>query len=456
MTLLSSTGERLRHGCCVALAVVAACVVASGQQSPDADSALERTRERLLADLERMPRYTCVQTITRQYYVTKPKAASCAALMADHGKNSERLKFRSWDRLRLEVAIVDGNNVYSWVAAPRFEGDKLAQLAGRGPLSSGDFGPLLYLLFKRAVISFKEEDLTGKRRLLVYKYDVPLDRSSYKVQSKDGLAVTAYTGTFLVDPVAADIVNLTVQTAELPKANPDCQFITEVDYGRTQIHDHVALIPQQTNLVTIGRDGGEVHSLTTYASCREYVSKSRILLESTAVPAATSAPPVPAPVPAGLHFRARIITPIDSDRSAAGDPIEAISLSPIRGKDREWAPHGARLHGHLVALEQRILPQKSFRASVQFESIDVNGGSMPLRAAPDLSALSGMRTAGGIYRSEISVFSNNPLWENSGFISRQQHLHLENFDWNWTTVPASSEQENKGGAVPRPTAPIVR
>jgi hypothetical protein len=418
--------------------------VASGQQSADADSALQRTRERLLADLERMPRYTCVQTITRQYYVAKPKAESCATLIGDHGKNFDRLKFRGWDRLRLEVAIVEGNNVYSWVGAPRFEGDTLAQLAGRGPLSSGDFGPLLYLLFKHAVISFKGEDLTGKRRLLAYAYDVPLDRSSYNVQSKDGLAVTPYSGTFLLDPVAADIVNLRVQTAELPAGNPDCQFITEVDYGRTQIHDRVALIPQQTNLVTIARNGGEVHSLTTYASCREYASKSRIFLESTSAPAATSAPPVPAPVPAsvpaGLHFRARIITPIDSDTSAAGDPIEAVLLSPIRGKDREWAPHGARLHGRLVALEQRISNQKSFRVSVQFESIDVNGGSLRLGAAPDLSAVSGTPTAGGIYRTAISVFSNNPSWENSGFISRQQHLHLEKFEWSWTTVPASSEK----------------
>jgi hypothetical protein len=439
MTLLSSTAGLLRHGCCVALAVVAACAVAPGQQSPDADSALQRSRERVLADLQRMPHYTCVQTINRQYYVTKSKAASCAALIADHGKNSDMLTLRGWDRLRLEVAIVDGNNVYSWVGASRFEGDTLGQLAGHGPLSSGDFGTYLELLFKRAVISFNGEDLTGKRRLLAYSYDVPLDRSSYKVHSKDGLAVTAYRGAFLLDPAAADIVSLTVQTAELPEGNPDCQFITEVDYGRTQIHDRVVLIPQQTNLVTIGRDGGEVHSLTSYASCREYASQSRILPESPAASAATSAPPAPAPVPAGLHFRARIITPIDSDTSAAGDPIEADLLSPLRSNDREWAPVKARMHGHLVALEQRTLPQKFFRVSMQFESIDVNGVSVPLRAAPDLSSLFGMRTAGGIYRTEIAVFSNNPVQENSGFTSPKEHLHLGKFDWSWTTLPASSK-----------------
>lgn len=448
MTLLSSTAEWLRHGCCLVLAVVAACAVATGQQPLDADSALQRTRERLLADLERMPRYTCVQTIQRQYYVTKPEAQSCAALVADREKNFDRLKFRGWDRLRLEVAIVDGSNVYSWVGAPRFEGDTLGQLAGRGPLSSGDFGPLLYLLFTRAVITFQGEDLTGKKRLLAYSYDVPLDRSSYKVPSKDGLAVTPYGGTFLLDPVAADIVSLTLQTAELPEGNPDCQDITKVDYGRTQIHDRVVLIPHETNLVTIGRDGGEIHSLTSYASCREFAGKSRILPESTAAPEAPSATAAPAPAPAlvpgGLHFRARIITTIDADTSAAGDPIEAVLLSPIRSKDREWAPAKARLHGHVVALEQRVLPQKYFRVSVQFESIDVNGVSVPLRSAPDVSTFSGMRTAGGIYRTEISVFSNNPWRETSGFILRQQHLHLENLDWNWTTLPASSKPEEKG------------
>jgi hypothetical protein len=203
--------------------------------------------------------------------------------------------------------------------------------------------------------------------------------------------------------------------------------------------------------VRIGRNGDEVHNLTTYASCREYASKSRMLPESTGAPAATSSPTVPAtvtaPVPAGLHFRARIITPIDSETSAAGDPVEAVLLSPILSNDREWAPASARLHGHVAALEQRISHQKSFVVSVQFESIDLNGVSVPLRAAPDSSVLSGLRTAGGFYRTEISAFSNNdPASENRSFISRQKHLHLEKLDWNWTTLPTSSKQEEKGGA----------
>jgi hypothetical protein len=449
MAWLSSKAECLRHGGRLVFAVVAACAVAGGQQPPDADSALQRTRERLLADLQRMPHYTCVQTITRQYYVTTPRRVSCAVFMDEHGKNADTLRLGSWDRLRLEVAIVDGNNVYSWVGAPRFEGDTLGQLASRGPLSSGDFGPFLYLLFNQAVITFKGEDSTGKRRLLAYSFDVPLERSTYKVQSSDGLAVIAYSGTFLLDPVAADIVSLTVQTSELPEGNPDCQFITEVDYGRTQIHDRVVLIPQRTSLVTINRNGGEVHNLTTYASCREYASKSRMLLEPMAANAATTAAPPPpqsAPdrVPAGLHFRARIITPIDSDTSAAGDPIEAVLLSPIRSKDREWAPAKARLHGRLRALEQHITRnQKSFRVAMEFESIETRGISVPLRAVPDLSTLSGMSTAGGIYRTEISVFSKDPARDNSGFISRQQHLHMEEFDWSWTTLTASGKSEEK-------------
>ena len=36
---------------------------------------------------------------------------------------------------------------------------------------------------------------------------------------------------------AGDIVSLTVRTAELPESNPDCHAISEVYYGRTEIHD---------------------------------------------------------------------------------------------------------------------------------------------------------------------------------------------------------------------------
>ena len=460
MALLWSAVKLWRHHRRAALMVAALTVLAAaGQQPPPssssgvAESVLQRTRERLFADLKRLPRYTCVQTITRQYYGPHSEGGSCSTLMAGHDKRAGKLRLRGWDRLRLEVAIVGGDNVYSWVGAPRFESGTLEQLAGRGPLSTGDFGPFLHSIFSRAAVTFKGEEPAGERRLFAYAYDVPLERSSYQVRTARDWTPTAYSGTFLLDPVADDIASLTVRTAELPEENPDCQVISEIDYERAQIHDRMVLIPRQTSLVTIDRNGGESHSLTTYANCREYASKTRMLFNGSASASASSSgdttasqspAPAPTPLPAGLHFRARIVTAIDSDTAAAGDPIEAVLRSPMHDKNRmQLAPAGAHLHGRLVNLEQRSASLDYFHVSIQFESIDVQGQAVPLRAAPDASALmSGV----SVFRSRMSPISGDTP-DNIAFVFRDQHLRLEKFEWGWTTLPFRAREKQEDSST---------
>src|SRR5262245_13534503 len=116
-----------------------------GQQGPDPIATLHGIKQRLLADLDRMPRYTCVQTVTRTYYDARQGAhgSSCSALVTARNLRKHALPAFGWDRLRLEVAWVEGNNVYSWIGEPRFANDNLDKLAGEGPLGSGDFGALL-------------------------------------------------------------------------------------------------------------------------------------------------------------------------------------------------------------------------------------------------------------------------------------------------------------------------
>jgi hypothetical protein len=425
--------------------VAAAALVAAGQQAPSAESVLRRTRERLLDDVERLPRYTCVQTITRRYY--RPQSeGSCSALIAAREKRKSKPELRGWDRLRLEVAIVDGDNVYSWVGAPRFESGTLEQLAGRGPLNSGDFGPFLHSIFNLAAVTFKGQEPAGNRRLLSYSYDVPVEHSKYMVKTDAGWTPTAYSGVFVLDPEAGDIVSLTVRTAELPEGNPDCQAISEVDYGRMRIHERMVLIPRETRLVTIDRRGGETQSLTAYAGCREYASKTRMLFDALptdgATPAAAPAP-LPTPLPAGLRFSGRIVTAIDSDTAAAGDPIEAVLRAPIRDKNVELAPAGVHLHGRLVGMEQRTTPLDSFRISIQFESIELKGRAVPLRAAPDSSTIVGV----SVFRTPVWVSPGDAAPDVTAITFRKPHLRLEKFDWIWTTLASSGVEKDDSSSA---------
>lgn len=245
MARFSIPSVTVRHSWLTVLMLMLAFVlVSTGQEPANADAVLRRTRERLLTELARMPRYTCLQMINRQYFRPPANKRAPATLMLDDQKNQTgKLVLRSWDRVRLEVAVLEGKNAYSWVDAPRFGGHTLEQFAEGGPLTSGDFGPFLTSIFESATIIFKSQELASQKRL-----------------------------------------------------------------------------------------------------------------------------------PAGLHFRVRIVTPIDSDTVAVGDAIEAVLLSPIRGNNgRELAPAGARLHGRLLGLMQLKGNTDVIEVVMQLQSIGLMG-----------------------------------------------------------------------------------
>jgi hypothetical protein len=246
----------------------------------------------------------------------------------------------------------------------------------------------------------------------------------------------------VIDPETTDIVSLTVRTTERPKGNPDCQAINEVHFGRIQIHDRLVLVPRETSLVTIGRTGSETHSTTEYASCREYASTSGILFDASPASVTNAAAPAetpPATFPAGLHFRGSIITPIDSDTAAAGDPIEVVLRSPIRDKNNvELAPVGTHLHGRLVGLELRAGSLDYVRISIQFESIELKGKSVALDAGPDSSQTIGVSAL----RAPVSVSLNDISTSTTVLVFRKARLRLEKFDWGWTTLAAPPDGDN--------------
>jgi hypothetical protein len=237
------------------------------------------------------------------------------------------------------------------------------------------------------------------------------------------------------------MVHLTVRTAELPESNPACQAISDVEYGRTTIHDLAVLIPRETRLRTIDREGSETLSLTAYEKCREYASKSRMLLEAPPGDAATAAPQakLPSALSPGLRFECRIVTPIDSDTAAAGDPIEAVLRSPIHDKKNGvLVPAGVRIHGRLMRFEHRSGAFESFRVLVDLDSIEVNGKAVPLRAVPEA-----MPPAVPV----LVVFDEGSP-EVRSFAFHKEHLLLQHLDWRWITVSALESSEKNASSTP--------
>ncbi len=419
-----------------------------GQPSGDpADPAniFRRSKERLLADLDRLPRYTCIETVTRRYYRAPSHfgTRSCSQIIADHEKRTHELSLQAWDRLRLDIAVSDREEIYSWVGAARFDQGTLAAIAGSGPLGSGDFGPYIGAIFGESEVKFQAEKPFHGRRLFEYSFDIPESRSRYHVKAKESWFVTAYSGTFLLDPEAVDLAHMTVRTAELPPETENCQAISEVEYQRVPIHGSQALIPQESRLLLIGREGQETLNVDSYAACREYSSKSVLRFDTAespqengaTEPAAPSTRP-PLAIPAGLHFEFRVVTPIDSDTAAAGDPVEAVLRSPLHDKKGAIiAPVGARIHGRLAQVEQQLGSRDFFEIGLKFESIEVNGTAVPFSAKlpqewPTLYS--------GLYR-----LAPRDLPVDSGlFIFLEDHLRLRHLDSSGATVlPEAIQKE---------------
>jgi hypothetical protein len=432
-----------------ALGVVALGLACSGQQAPDPTTTLSQTRERLLADLDRMPRYTCVQTITRTYYDARSgvRGPLCPALIALHNVRTQMPPPFDWDRLRLEVAWVAGNNLYIWAGEPRFADDNLEKLAGEGPLGTGDFGALLRETLLRATFDFQQEQIINGKRLLEYSYDLPVEKSTYMMKTSEGWKPTAYSGSMVLDPRAADLVRFTIRTAQLPPTSSMCQATNEIAYARTSIHDRLVLVPREARLDVINTSGTESISQTSFANCREYASTTRLFFPppkhaGEPAGAASGSADSGAPLPAGLLFDARILTLIDSDTAAAGDPIEAVLRSAIHGKNRAvMAATGTRIHGRLSDVRWRSKPGAHYEISVRFESIEIDGKNVPLSAVLEPShpqVLTGTMSMPPPPPAKPA----NPLLGGT-FSFHQQHLRLKNLDAQWVTVAPGTAPEAK-------------
>jgi hypothetical protein len=279
--------------------------------------------------------------------------------------------------------------------------------------------------------------------VLEYSYDMPLEKSTYSVKTRNNWARVAYSGTLLFDSEKSDLLKLTMRISELPVATSTCEVSNEITYRRISIHDRLALIPRGARLQVLSTSGTESLGEMLFANCREYKSKSRLLPDIAAtqnkVQRVTPAPS-PTPVPAGLAFNARIITPIDSETAAAGDPIEAVLRSTLHGKNKAViAPAGARIGGRITSVRWVSKPELTHQISLRFESIEVDGRAVPFSAVlerPHAKVLTGTFTS----MWEMPPKPADPYLGGT-FSFHQEHLRLKSLDARWITVRHGHDQD---------------
>src|SRR5580658_5550693 len=173
---MSPALSTVRRSCALLLVVATAAITAD----PDAAELFKTVRAKVLDNIDRTPRYTCVENIVRAQYLPPMnlRGASCAAVIESR-RQHQLQGYMLWrDKLRLDVAIVDGAEMFSWAGAGKFETDSLEKLVGTGSTGSGDFASFLSSVFGDGPEAIRYRGLENDHA--VFEYTVPLARSHYR------------------------------------------------------------------------------------------------------------------------------------------------------------------------------------------------------------------------------------------------------------------------------------
>src|SRR5579863_5645497 len=114
-------------------------------RTADVDPAVlyQQVRANVLDNNHKMLHYSCVETIDRAQYFPGKQAESCNRPWPQHGPLAVR------DRLRLDVTLMNANEIFSWVAARQFESHDLDKIVGAGATGTGEFAGFLLSVFDR-------------------------------------------------------------------------------------------------------------------------------------------------------------------------------------------------------------------------------------------------------------------------------------------------------------------
>ncbi len=371
------------------LAALALALSAYAAADDDPVAVLMRVRDRVMAHAEQIPNHTCVETIARDVYkqiaTTPPR--SCDELLGRRKRAGAGtlVKLTTTDRLRLDVAIADGREIYSWAGAGKFEEKELDELVPSGAIGTGPFAATLLGIFETRDpnFAFEGETTMGGRRLMEYSFAVSQAESHSRVKAGKVWLIAGYTGTLLVDPATADLVRLSVRTEELPRATTLCEVDSTMEYGMVQLGGEEYLLPKLTRERFIEQDASEAENTVTFANCREFRGESTVHFGENLPAASARRDPVAPPFAAGLPVVIDVTSTL-ADGAAAGDRIEGKLAQPVLDAQRKvLAPAGAPAEGRLMRVETLYGNAGETTIVLRWETLEVNGVKVPLSLTPN-------------------------------------------------------------------------
>ena len=428
-------------------AAIAQCQTAHDTHDPNV--VLDQARTRLQAMAHTLEQYVCVETVNRGYYqrVVPSEAPPrpegdpvCGTTTAGGALANDPLQLESTDRVRLEVTVSQGRELHSWPGATRFDARDVDELIRDGPVSTGAFGGHLASLFGKpgATFEYNGERIANGKTVFEYRYRVPLEASHFEIKAASAWHHAAYEGDFQIDPQSLELERLTIRTTELPPFAAFCQAATTLDYQRVHIGDSDVLLPRQSRLEILLKSGKEARNVTTFANCREYQAESEISFDAPAGAETTTARSTGrgrVALPIGLPVTLALAESIDTATAAAGDPIDAKVVKPVRraGSTEELIPAGAIVHGRIRRVEHHLLPTPYILVAMSFNRVDVHGVVSPFVARSDADAALARELGANLAVRETGIW----FWGLGTFLFPTGKSHIvmpAGFESKWFTL----------------------
>jgi hypothetical protein len=361
----------------------AVIVDSQSQSSVDPNALMSLAAKRIEASVDRQRRFACDATIAREFYRTDSSGSEKSVGAIGVGQQRSLL---SRDRLRVDVAVFDGRQFFSWPGTDVFRFEGLDEMTGGGASGTGDFGPFAASFLADsdpASVRFRGVGEWAGRRVAEYTYDVPLVSSHYEVETgPDRFERTAYEGSMFVDVRTGDLYRLTIRVPWPPPGSGVLRAEVDTTYQPQGGGEGPDLFPSASTLTMTLVGGGEAINRTTYRACHVFSSESTIRFETSSVAEKEpEKPAVQSRLPAGLEVRSTPLTRIDSRTAVAGDLFEARVVEPVRQEKQVVVPKGAVLHGRIVEVEQRYYPRVSVRLMLKFDYVEFDGKSVPIALA---------------------------------------------------------------------------
>jgi len=199
-----------------------------------------RARELASEYAQNLPNYFCQEVATR--YVSQTRVVNWTVV----------------DIVTAEVVYDDHKESYRNIAINGKPTKKSPEETGSW--STGEFGTIQTNLFSPGIADFKfaQDSMTARIPASVYDFDVPRDRSSWKIRLPGQFLLPAYKGAVWLDKQKANVLRIEMQARNIPEEFPLDSIETAVDYDYVGLGTAAKfLLPVRAEVLTCRRGSNE-------------------------------------------------------------------------------------------------------------------------------------------------------------------------------------------------------